>query len=327
LKWKRLKFDNSFCLKDNINMKKLLIVVVFFSILVKGYSYWEWTPQTKKWINPKYAVKSTPEEQFNYAEEFRKNGKIDIAIREHKKLLKHYPRSDYAPNSCFILGEIYRNMGENKKAFDYFQKIINDYPSSPLVFQAIKIQSEIAEKNLEKKEKSFLKIFTRKEEKGELMNKVIENSPYDNEAIKRMFKLANFYYEIKEYEKGIDVLNRIIKNFPEKEDVQEEAKYLKIKYILASISENNFDTDIIEDLRDKIFEFEIEYPQSKYKDEIKKIENILDEKEANIYYQIARYYERAGKKKGANYYYRKIIEKFPESSYGKIANEKVSNNK
>jgi len=306
-------------------MKRNLILIILLGLSTFLYSYWEWTPQTKKWINPKYAVKDTPEEQFNYAEDFRNNGKIDIAIREHKKLLKHYHSSEYAPKSCFILGEIYKEKGDNKKAFDYFQKIINDYPSSPLVFKAIKIQSEIAEKNLETKGKSFLRVFTKKEEKGELMNKVIENSPYDVDAVKRMFKLANFYYEIKEYEKSIDVLNRIIKNFPEKKDIQEEAKFLKIKYILASFSENNFDTDVIEDLRDKIFEFKIEFPESKYKEDIKKIEKNLDEKEAEAYFQIARYYERAGKKKGANYYYRKIIEKFPESNYGKIANEKVNN--
>jgi hypothetical protein len=69
-------------------MKKLkLCILIILMRSFYGLGYWEWTPQTKKWINPKYAVKSTPEEQFNYAEEFRKNGKIDIAIREHKKLL------------------------------------------------------------------------------------------------------------------------------------------------------------------------------------------------------------------------------------------------
>ncbi len=322
MKWKRLKFDNKVYLKDNISMKKVLIFIIF-CIIGKSYSYWEWTPQTKKWINPKYAVKDTPEEQFNYAEEFRKNGKIEIAIREYNKLLKHYPRSDYAPKSCFILGEIYKELGNKKKAFDYFQRIINDYPSSPLVFAAIKNQLEIAEKNLETKERSFLRIFTKREDKGELMNKVIENSPYEVEAISRMFKLANFYYEIKEYEKGLEVLNKIIRNFPEKMDIQEEAKYLKIKYILNSISENNFDTDIIDNLRYEISEFKIEFPETKYKENIKEIEKILDEKEASIYFEIARYYERAGKKKGADYYYRKIIDKFPESKYGKIANKKV----
>jgi outer membrane protein assembly factor BamD (BamD/ComL family) len=320
----KLKFDSKFYLKDNNNMKKILILIILLFFLEKGYSYWEWTSQTKKWINPKHAVRPTPEEQFNYAEELRKNGNVDIAIREHIKLLKYYPKSEYAPKSCFILGGIYKEMGEDKKAFDYFQKIISDYPSSSLVCSAIKIQSEIAERYLETKKTGVLKIFTKKEEKGELMSKVIENSPYDIEAPKRMFKLANFYYEIKEYEKSMEVLNKIIKNFPENKEIQEEAKYLKIKYILNSISENNFDTDIIENLRDKIFEFQIEFPESKYKEDIEKVEKILKEKEAQIYYQIAKYYERAGKKKGANYYYIKIIEKVPESSYGKIANEKIN---
>lgn len=317
--------DRIIYLRENYNMRRFYIfIMMFFLFISSSYSYWEWTPQTKKWINPKYAVKETPEEQFNYAEEFRKNGKIDIAIREHKKLLKHYSKSEYAPKSCFILGEIYKEKGENKKAFDYFQMIINEYPSSPLVFSAIKIQSEIAEKNLKEKDRRFLGFFLKKEEKGELMSKVIENSPYDIEAVNRMFKLANFYYQIKEYEKGIEVLDKIIKNFPEKEDVQEEAKYLKIKYLLSSIPEKSYDTDMIEEIRDQILEFFIEYPDSKFKNEIKKIENILNEREAKNYYQIANYYEKAGKKKSAIYYYKKIVDKFPDTEYGKIANEKIN---
>ncbi|MCM8803941.1 MAG: tetratricopeptide repeat protein [Candidatus Omnitrophica bacterium] len=311
-------------LRENYNMKKFYIFIAFFLLISSTYSYWEWTPQTKKWINPKYAVKDTPQEQFNYAEEFRKNGKIDIAIREHKKLLKHYPKSEYAPNSCFILGEIYKEKGEKKKAFDYFQKIINEYPSSPLVFSAIKIQSEIAEKSLNERDKGFFRFIVKKEEKGDLMNKVIESSPYDAEAIDRMFKLADFYYQIKEYEKGIEILDKIIKNFPEKKDVHEEVKYLKIKYLLSSIPEKNYDTDVIEEIKDQILEFSIDYPKSRFKDEIEKIEKVLDEKEAEKYYQIANYYERAGKKKSAIYYYKKIVDKFPNTEYGKIANEKIN---
>lgn len=301
-------------------MRKINILFLFFVWFSFLHSYWEWTPQTKRWINPKYAVKDTPEEQFNYAEDFRKKGEIDKAIREHRKLLKYYPKSEFAPKSCFILGEIFKEKGDDKRAFDYFQRIIDQYPSSPLVFSAIKNQSEIAERQLKSKSNKFFNIF-KKEEKGEFMNKVIENSPYDKEASERMFKLAKFYYDIKEYDKSIEVLGKIIKNFPQT-DYEREAKYLKIKYLTNSISEVSCDTDEIEEIRDLVFEFKFQYPQNS--DEIEKIEKSLNEKEAEKYYQIARYYERAGKKKSAIYYYKKIIEKFPETEYGKIASEKIN---
>ncbi|MGB9677258.1 MAG: tetratricopeptide repeat protein [Candidatus Ratteibacteria bacterium] len=312
-------------LSENYNMKSIQVLIVFFLLNSFGYTYWEWTPQTKKWINPKYAVKETPKEQFEYAEELRKNVKIESSIREHKKLLKYYSKSEYAPSSCFILGYIYKEKGDIKKAFDYYQKIIEEYPSSPLVLPAIKIQSEIAEKKLETKKRLFFELFSKAEEKAQFMNKVIENSPYDLETVNRMFKLANFYFDMKEYDKSIEVLEKIIKNFPETSSV-EKAKFLKIKYSLNSISEVSLDIDTIEDIKDQINEFLIEYPESIFKKELKDIEILLNEKEAEKYYQIARYYERAGKKKSAIYYYNKLFIQFPETKYGKIASEKINKN-
>ena len=116
-------------------MKRIFVIfVLFFAFAFSCFAYWEWTPQTGKWVNPKYAVKDTPKEQFEYAEKFRQEGNIEKAIREHKKLLEHYRNSEYAPKSCFALGEIYYNQGEYKKAFDYYQQIIDKYPQSELIF-------------------------------------------------------------------------------------------------------------------------------------------------------------------------------------------------
>ncbi|MCM8784853.1 MAG: tetratricopeptide repeat protein [Candidatus Omnitrophica bacterium] len=315
--------DKNVYLVKNIIMNKSKIFLIFLLLRFFSYSYWEWTPQTKKWINPKYVVQDTPKEQFEYAEQFRKNGEIETSIREHKKLLKHYPKSEYAASSCFILGNIYKEKGDYKKAFDYYQKIVEEYPSSSLVISAIKVQSEIAERNLKSGRRLFSGLFKNTEEKAEFMNKVIENSPYDIEAVNRMFKLANFYYELKEYDKSIEVLDKIIKNFSET-TYEEEAKFLKIKYSVNSIPEASLDTDIIEDIKQQINEFLIEYPESRFKNEVKNIEITLNNKEAEKYYQIARYYEKAGKKKSAIYYYKKLITLFPDTKYGKIANEKIS---
>jgi len=304
-------------------MKKKIILFGIGLICTQIFSYWEWTPQTGRWINPKYAVKHTAKEQFEWAEKFRKEGDIDKAIREHKKLIKHFPTSEFAPKSCFILGEIYREMGKYKVAFNYYQKIIDNYPASLLVFEAIKRQSEIAETLLEKK--SRIPVFLRfnEEKKGEYLSKVIENSPFSPGAAERALKLGKFYYEIKEYEKAKEVFEKIIENYSQKEKV-EEAKYYLIKVELRNITETTTDVDKIKRIEEKIDQFLVEYPESRYYEELISLREKLVNKEAEKYYTIARYYERAGKKKAAIFYYKIIAERYPSTEYGKIAIKKIS---
>ena len=42
----------------------------------------------EKWVNPKYAVKDTPKEQYDFAMEFYTTKEYKEAVREFKKLLK-----------------------------------------------------------------------------------------------------------------------------------------------------------------------------------------------------------------------------------------------
>ena len=58
-----------------------------------AHAFWIWTPESGKWTNPKYSVKPSPQEQLAYADTFFQAGKYPEAMREYKKLLKHYPKS------------------------------------------------------------------------------------------------------------------------------------------------------------------------------------------------------------------------------------------
>lgn len=317
------KIDRRENLEENKYMKKKIVLLGFTLICIHLFSYWEWTPQTRRWINPKYAVKDTPKEQFEWAEKFRKEGDVDKAIREHKKLIKHFPSSEFAPKSCFILGEIYREKGKYKVAFNYYQKIIDNYPSSPLVFEAIKKQSEIGETFLKKKSRMPAFLRFNEEKRGEYLSRVIESSPFYPGSAERALKLGKFYYEIKEYEKAKEVFKKIIENYSQKKKV-EEAKYYLIKVEFKNITESTTEVEGIKRIKEKIDQFMVEYPESKYCKELSSLREKLVNKEAEKYYKIARYYERAGKKKAAIFYYKIIAERYPSTEYGKIAIKKIS---
>jgi len=302
-------------------LKVSFLLVLVFSLY--AFSYWEWTPQTKRWINPKYAVKDTPKEQFEYAEKFRKSGDIEKAIREHRKLLKHYANSEYAPKSCFALGEIYYNLGKYKKAFDYYQKIVDKYPQSELIFEAIGRQAEIGQEYLyinKKREFSFLRFL--KEDKGEFLKKAVDNSPYDKKAPERLLRLGMFYYDIKQYGKAEEVFRRIIESYPDN-PVIEKATFFAIKAEYKSIPDVNYDIEKLEKIEDEINFFISKYPSSVYKEDLLKLKDEIENQRAKRYYEIARLYERMGKKSASLFYYKKLIEKCPETRYGKKAKSKI----
>jgi len=84
-------------------------------------AYWVWTPETKKFINPKYAVKDSPKEQFNWAMSFFEAKDYQRASIEFKKLTRQYEYSSYASKSQYYMGLSYEMMGKFYTAFLNYQ--------------------------------------------------------------------------------------------------------------------------------------------------------------------------------------------------------------
>ena len=103
----------------------LILSLVF---IASASAYWVWTPETKKFINPKYAVKDTPKEQFDWAMTFYDAKDYERAALEFDKLTKNYEYSEYAPKAQYRVGLCYENMGKYYPAFQNYQKAIDNFP-------------------------------------------------------------------------------------------------------------------------------------------------------------------------------------------------------
>lgn len=301
-------------------MRYRFILFLFIWLTFSSFSYWEWTPKTGKWINPKYAVKDTPKEQFEWAEQLRKEGNTESALWEYEKLLKHYPDSEYAATSCFILGEMYQAKGDNKKAFEYYQKIVDKYSSSPFLLEVLKRQATIAEREI-KKDPGWLPFKERRIEKAEMLATVIENHPYAEESARRAIELGKFYLKNKEYTKAKEVFLDITMRYTEP-SVLEEAQFYLIKTEFLMVPEVSTDVKQYEGVKKRIETFLSLYQESKHRDEVVKIKNKIMEREAKRYFEIASFYERFGKMDSAKYYYKILAENYPDTGYGKEASKK-----
>jgi len=82
---------------------------------------------------------ATVEEETAYLAAFDefKNGKYDNSIRGFKAMVQQYPQGTYAPNAYFWMGEMYTIKRDFKSALTSFQTILQRFPASPKVPDAM----------------------------------------------------------------------------------------------------------------------------------------------------------------------------------------------
>ncbi len=306
------------------DMKKLLILSVFLGLFVYNlYGYWEWTPKTGKWINPKYAVKETDRQQWEHAESFRLAGNNEIALREYYKLVKHYPLSEYAPKALFESAKIYANT-DKEKALETLDELIKRYPDYPGIEEVLKLQREISMEIMNKKRLKFIDRLKDPAKKYEAIFRTIETDPFNPESAAVALKLAEKYAKNGDMEKAMQIYRQIIKNFPSTE-WEQFARYEMLMYEIKSIPQGSSDVSLFASAERNIDLFIADFPSSPYNESLKKKKEQLRNDIAGRLFQIASIYEKNGYKKSAEIYYKKVKTLYPETEYAKKIPPSFSN--
>src|SRR3989338_2703448 len=124
----------------------IIIITCLFSSPHKSFPYWIWTPQTKKWMNPKYAPKDTPKEQLMYALDLFETADYRKALDEFKKVVSYFRRSEAAAEAQYYIGRCHEELQNPYQAFEAYQSVIDNYPFSQRIDEIIKREYDIAEK-------------------------------------------------------------------------------------------------------------------------------------------------------------------------------------
>ncbi len=302
-----------------ITVATILAVLLFNASYL--FPYWEWTPQTGRWINPKYAVMDTAESQFSKARDLHQEGQQREAIREYLKVVEHFPASEYAYKSLYELGNIHKSRGDDRKAFQYYQQIIDDYPQSPLFFDVLEKQSDIALRSLDRRSFGFRGSVA--SARGEKFSQVIDNYPYSEEAAEMAFDLASFYFSEGEYREASRLFSHLIDEYPGSRFADRSLYYL-LESDLRSVPPVSTDTKKLQEIRRRAERFIMNNPGSGTIDEFRSLRERVVVREAEAYYAIASYYRRAGKNSAADYYFRLIMDNYGDTEYGKLAAREVA---
>lgn len=176
-------------------MKKTLFIAIllFLSLGTTAFAYWIWTPQTGRWINPKYSVKGSPAEQLEFAKGLFEAKEYKKSEQEFIKLIHYYRKSKEAAEAQYYIARCMEDTNRPYQAFLAYQRVIDKYPFSELQGEIVERQYQIGAKLLDSAKNTFWDAVTGTEYNVvEVFKKVVENAPYGKYAAVSEYKIGLF---------------------------------------------------------------------------------------------------------------------------------------
>lgn len=311
------------------NARGLFILVLYCVLSVPAAgpaaAFWVWTPETNKWVNPKYSVKETPAEQFQYALGFYSAKEYKEAVQEMRKLIGHYPKAREAADAQFYIGVCLEDQGRLHDAFKEYQTVIDKYPFSERSSEIVQKQYDIGIKLLEGKGNRGVisRTFAGSDDTiVDIFNAVIKNAPYGKLAAPARYKIGLYLSQNDLHQEARDEFEKVINDYPD----SEWAKAAKYQIALSDAKRSTapqYDQKITQAAAEEFKEFVEHYPDADLSVEAREQIHRLKEKEAESNFKIAAFYEKQKKYSAAKIYYQIIADEFKHSRLAADALRKI----
>ncbi len=307
------------------NKALAVFFAIFFISASQCYAYWIWTPESRKWTNPKYATKDTPVEQLTFAKEILDSAETERAMSEFQKLIRRFPRSFEASEAQFFIGQCLEQLKMPYKAFQGYQKVIDKYPFSERTPEIVKRQFDIADHILEGKERSLWDVISTQEYPVvEILRAVISNEPYGEYAAASYYKLGMFHKNLHLLEEAKKEFDYIITDYPDSDWVK-PARY-QIAFCDALLSgKADYDQESARNAQEGFEKFLEDFPDAELSDKARDELRSLRDKEAQSNFKIAQFYERQKSYDSAKMYYQFVIDRFSDTAWAGQSLEKIQN--
>jgi len=289
------------------------------------HAFWMWTPETNKWVNPKFEVKDTPQEQLQVGVDLYEAKEYKDAIREFEKLLKHYPRSRQAPDAQYHIGLCNEHQDKPSHAFKEYQKVIDRYPFSELAADIVQKQYNIGLKLLEGNlnRSKFVDAITGADYNViDVFKAVIKNAPYGDLAAPAQYKIGLYLQEKKLLQEARDEFEKLMNDYPDSEWAK--AAQYQIALVDAQRSTDaQYDQKITQAAVEGFEGFVKEYPGAELSSQAKEEIQQLREKEAENSFVIAEFYEKQKNYKAARIYYQVVVDDYKNTTWSVKALKKI----
>jgi outer membrane protein assembly factor BamD len=309
-------------------VKKLSVFLVFlmlFGFAAEAQAYWVWSPDLGKWVNPKKNAKDTPEEQYDWAMQFYNNKDYDRAVEEFEKLPAAFPASKLAAEGVYYTGICWEEKKDIAKAADNYQKLIDSYPYSDRIKDAIKREFEIANQFAAgaKVKVVGMPVLPGSDKALELYKHIVKNAPFGTYGDQAQFQIGELYKSTGEYQEAQKAYQQVMDDYPSSPLVP-KAKY-QIAYVSMLASNHSVYNEQQADRAVEEFQgLKNDFPENQEALEADESIRVIRNEKAQAILKTAQFYDKQRRYKSAKIYYREITERYGDTAVAEKAKNRLT---
>ncbi len=297
-------------------MKKQLfvffILLAFFFIGTKAsFAGWIWTGQTN-WVDPDQLSKETTDQRYQYAIALMIKREYISAIGIFKGVIKDNPGTELAEESQLNIAKSYFLAGDFKNSFRAYEQMIEKDPTTRRLQEILDKEFLVGVSQMERNENGAIRVFER----------IIERNPLGFIAADSQVKIAECYYQLRQFDQAEDSFMTVMENYPNSEWVpyaQFRIPYCKLSNI--RVQERNY--DLLTKSRDGFEVYLANNPQGALVGATNEIISEIDIKLAEREYETGMFYLRKKRPDAGIIYFESVIQNYPKTEWAALAEEKI----
>jgi len=285
----------------------------------EGWSY-EPVGGEGKWQRPRakdqLEVAQTAFDQHNY----------NLALKAARRVVKVWPLSDYAPQAQYLVGRCYEAKGQDEKAFNEYQKVLEKQPKIGNFQEILQRQYEIANKYLAGKWFKLwgvIPIFSSMDKTAAMYEKIVRTGPYSEVAPQAQMKIgaarekqSNYAMAAKAYETAAD-------RYHDRPQIAADALFKEGTAFKKEAQTAEYDQSTAGQAIATFTDFMTLYPNDPRAAQAQNTIGALKGEQARGSFQIAKFYEKYKRWNGALVYYNEVLVLDPNSQYATQARHRI----
>src|SRR5438552_1825196 len=263
-------------------------------------------------------------ELYQIGQKAEKDGDNKRAIRAYKSLVRRHPKDALAPTALYRAAQLQEQTRQYSPATDSYLQLVERYPSSPHFDDAIEGQFRVGEIYLNGKKLKVLgiPIASALDRAVTIFANVVRTAPYGRYTARAQFNIGMAREKQGANDAAVQAYQAVVDKFPN-EPIAVDAQY-QIGYIWFTAAQlGTNDAAAAGNAKTAFQDFLFHYPKSEKAAQAHKDLDILEHKQTNNSFKVAKFYDKQKYYRAAVIYYNEVIRQQPGSEESNQAKKRI----